>query len=62
MHVEKISETGCVDGGDKDLAEDRLISMLIVGDFTAPHGPFIVLNTPEIIIAKSSFREFYLDQ
>jgi len=35
--------------------------MFIDGYFTTPMRPFVFFNTPEIVIAQSSFREFDLD-
>ena len=50
-----------MDGWNEDFTENWFIRMFVVGNFGTPGSPFIFLYTPEIIIAKSTFREFDLD-
>ena len=44
----------------EDLVVNRLINMLIVGDFVTPRSPFILFNTPVVIVYQTSFWEFDL--
>lgn len=62
MHVEKVSETSGMDGGHEDLAENGLISVLVVWNFSCPAAPLVLLNVPVVVKADSSLRELNLDQ
>ncbi len=55
MDIEQVSETGGVNGWDKDLVIDGFVNMFVVGDFAAPRGPLILLDVPVVVIDEASF-------
>jgi DNA-directed RNA polymerase subunit N (RpoN/RPB10) len=62
MHIEKISETSGVNSWHEYFVEDRLIDVLVVGNFCRPVSPFVFFYVPEVVVAQSTLREFNLDQ
>jgi hypothetical protein len=62
MHLEEISQSGCVNSWDENFTENRLIGMLVFGYFAIPQSPFVFLHIPVVIIAEAAFREFNFNQ
>ncbi len=62
MHVEQVSETSGVNGGDEDLAEDGLIEMFINWNFAVPESPLVFLDAPVVVVAKTTLGELDLNQ
>lgn len=62
MHLQEISQSGSVDSGDEDFAENWFISVFVFRDFSVPQSPLVLIYIPIIIIAKSTFGEFDFNQ
>jgi hypothetical protein len=62
MHLEEITQTGCVDRWHKYFTENWLLHIFVRGYLVLPVHPLVILHAPEVVVAESALRELGLNQ